>query len=209
MTRRFATKWLSELLRILDANWFLFRMKQKGRSSYATLAAPACRSGFLMRNEDRNNSQKPPTELRSLFSRRQISFNAAELEAGDPLLQLCGRQGSGLCSPVHFGTKPNCVLSVGFSNIERKFSAGQQNIAQTFATFLAIQLRNVQAQRETVRAKLVNRDLQIASSIQRSLLPHRLPCEQGLEMAGATGRARARSKATSMTPSPSKARHAR
>lgn len=180
---RFATKWLSELLRILDADWFLFRMKQKGRSSYATLACSSMPLGVLDANEDRNNSQKAPTELRSLFSRRQISFNAAELEAGDPLLQLCGRQGSGLCSPVHFGTKPSCVLSVGFSNVERKLSAGQQNIAQTFATFLAIQLRNVQAQRETVRAKLVNRDLQIASSIQRSLLPHRLPCEQGLEMA--------------------------
>lgn len=179
----FAAKWLNELLRILDADWFVFRVRQPGRSSYTTLACSSLPLGVLDANEDRNNSQNPNIELRALLGRRQISFKGSELQAGDPLLQLCGTQGSGLCSPVHFGPKPSCILSVGFSHVERTLSAGKQNIAQTFATFLAIQLRNAQAQRDKVLTKLVSRDLQIASTIQKALLPRHLPSGHGFEMA--------------------------
>ena len=180
---QFANKWLGELLRILEADWFVFRIRQPGRFSYKTLACSSLPLGVLDATEDRNNSQNPNVELRSLMSRRQISFKASELQAGDPLLQLCGTQGSGLCSPVQLGTKPTGILSVGFNQVERVMSAGQQNIAQTFATFLAIQLRNAQAQRDKVQTKLVSRDLQIASTIQKSLLPRHLPGGHGYEMA--------------------------
>jgi serine phosphatase RsbU (regulator of sigma subunit) len=64
------------------------------------------------------------------------------------------------------------------------FKAGQVNVIQTFADFLGIQISNARFRTENLKAQLMTRELEIASSLQRSLLPERLPQMPGLAVAG-------------------------
>ncbi len=76
------------------------------------------------------------------------------------------------------------VLTVGRMSSDASFKAGQVNVIQTFADFLGIQISNARFRSENLKAQLMTRELEIASSLQRSLLPERLPQIPGVEVAG-------------------------
>jgi serine phosphatase RsbU (regulator of sigma subunit) len=71
------------------------------------------------------------------------------------------------------------------------FTAAQTNVLNTFADFLAIQIVNARLQEEELSSRLVTRDLEIASNIQRSLLPKTLPPLPDFGLAGFCRSARA------------------
>src|SRR6185295_15703616 len=58
---------------------------------------------------------------------------------------------------------------------QRVFNNSQTNALATFAQFLAIQIVNAQAQEESATSRIIARELEIAGSIQRSLLLKELP----------------------------------
>ena len=63
------------------------------------------------------------------------------------------------------------------------FTASQTNVVGTFAEFLAIQVVNARFQEEQVTSRLVAHELEIANSIQQSLLLKTLPQLPGFELA--------------------------
>jgi serine phosphatase RsbU (regulator of sigma subunit) len=65
----------------------------------------------------------------------------------------------------------------------RIFTARQTNVIATFAQFLAIQIVNARLQEEQVANRIIARELEIAGSIQRSLLLKELPHLPGFELA--------------------------
>ena len=102
----------------------------------------------------------------------------------DDPLHLFGNPASGLAHPLYVNTELVGVVSVGRFTRQHPFTAGQVNIIHTFADFLGIQLRNARIQEEHLRTRLVTRELEIAATIQRSLLPVRLPEPDGFRLAG-------------------------
>jgi serine phosphatase RsbU (regulator of sigma subunit) len=64
---------------------------------------------------------------------------------------------------------------VGRRKAGHAFTAGQVNIIHTLTDFLGIQIRNAQFQRASLQNQLLERDYEVASRIQRQLLPKQHP----------------------------------
>src|SRR5690606_35979036 len=63
-------------------------------------------------------------------------------------------------------------------------TAVEANVVHTFSDFLAIQSVNSRYTDQLVRNRLMSRELEIAKTIQRSLLPKTIPCVSGYGLAG-------------------------
>jgi sigma-B regulation protein RsbU (phosphoserine phosphatase) len=70
------------------------------------------------------------------------------------------------------------------------FTAGQMSVITTFADFLAIQIVNANLQEAQLGQRLIAHELEIANSIQRSLLAGSLPQIPGVTLAGLCRNAR-------------------
>jgi phosphoserine phosphatase RsbU/P len=104
------------------------------------------------------------------------------LKPGDPLAKV--RPGSvGLVHPIYVGDNLVGTLTIA-KTVPGTFSAVQANVVHTFADFLAIQIVNSRYMDELVRNRLVSRELEIAKTIQRSLLPKTIPRVSGYGLAG-------------------------
>jgi serine phosphatase RsbU (regulator of sigma subunit) len=109
-------------------------------------------------------------ELASVRCRRDVWFDAAQpLAPGDPLACL-SPTATGFAHPMLVHDVLVGVLTVGRRS-EVPFTAGQASVVRTFGDFLAIQLRNEQSQQFQLQAQLLQREFDLAASIQQSLLP--------------------------------------
>ncbi len=180
----FTERWLHELRQIVTADWFVLRLADPAGTQLVVSQCSRPDAGLAslpLRNPAPNDSS---IERHAALSRQDVWFDAANPVQPDDPLHLFGNPASGLAHPLYVNTELVGVVSVGRFTRQHPFTAGQVNIIHTFADFLGIQLRNARIQEEHLRTRLVTRELEIAATIQRSLLPVRLPEPDGFRLAG-------------------------
>ncbi len=180
----FTERWLHELRQIVAADWFVLRLADPSVTHLAVSHCSRNDAGLtplLLKGATQTSSS---IESRAAVSRQDMWFDAANPFPPDDPLALFGFPASGLAHPLYVNTELVGVLTVGRFTRQHPFTAGQVNIIHTFADFLGIQLRNARIQEDHLRTRLVTRELEIAATIQRSLLPVRLPEPDGFRLAG-------------------------
>ena len=184
--RKFARRLLADLAVIVGAEWFVFRTVQ-GQTQIEVLAASESAldlSSIVFRGEKVDGGF---LEAEAAITRKPVWFDEnRELAAADPL-RLKPRS-RGIVFPVFVGENLVGTLTMGKgakpgSSPGRTFTASQTNVIATFAQFLAIQIVNARLQEEVVANRIIARELEIAGSIQRSLLLKDLPQLPGFELA--------------------------
>lgn len=185
--KRSAHRLLADLARHVGAEWFVFRavhnraqlevvaMSDESHDTPPVVfAGEAAQAGFI--------------EAQAALSRSPIWFDErCSMEATDPLH--VRSRGSGLIYPIFAGGDFIGTLALGKNASTpapngQVFSARQMNVVATFAYFLAIQLANARFQEEQVANRIIARELEIAGTIQQSLLLKELPELPGFELAG-------------------------
>ncbi len=177
----FVRRWLDHLISITEADWYILRLAGRDGQDLQTAAAslPGRRGEALSLR-----STQGSVEIRSATKRVDVWFDPqAPLQAGDPLAEF-GPDSCGFAHPLFVNDSLVGVLAVGRRSGNRQFEAGQLSVIQTFADFLGIQIRNRQFHQEQVQSRLLTRELEIASTIQRSLLPEQLPALPHISLAG-------------------------
>ncbi|MBI5684411.1 MAG: SpoIIE family protein phosphatase [Verrucomicrobia bacterium] len=183
-TEEFTATWMRELLAIVEADWYVLRLADPGgkelRISATSLPGSLDYSLSLSPDVSLANS----VELRAAQSRQDVWFDAnAPLAMSDPLSHVV-RHSNGLAHPIFSEESLVGVLAIGRLSSDAPFKASQASVIQTFADFLGIQISNARFRAEHLQAQLTARELQIASNLQRSLLPEKLPQMPGLGVAG-------------------------
>jgi serine phosphatase RsbU (regulator of sigma subunit)/anti-sigma regulatory factor (Ser/Thr protein kinase) len=178
----FARRLLTDLAQITSAEWFIFRRAPALElklevfvSSDENLILPA-----LALPEAAVKS----VEAEAALAREDLWFDHLNpLKPADPLAKM--HPGSvGLVHPIYLGGTLVGTLTIAKSAGLNSFTAVQANVVHTFADFLAIQIMNARFTDELVRNRLVSRELEIAKTIQRSLLPKTIPRLSGYGLAG-------------------------
>ncbi|HEX4263085.1 MAG TPA: SpoIIE family protein phosphatase [Verrucomicrobiae bacterium] len=186
---KFARGVLGDLSGVVGAEWFVFRTVQN-QSRLDVLAASESAldmGSIVFRGE---NSDAEFLEAQVAASQQPLWFDETrELADADPL-RLKPRS-HGIVYPVFVGENLTGTLTLG-KNLKRgastpagelAFTSSQTNIIGTFAQFLAIQIVNARIQEEQVTSRIIARELEIAGSIQRSLMLKELPQLPGFEIA--------------------------
>ena len=183
-TEEFAATWMLELLAIVEADWYVLRLADPGGKELRLSASSLPGNLDFALSLSADASATISVELRAARSRQDVWFDAsAPLMLGDPLSHLV-RHSNGLAHPIFAEGVLVGVLTVGRLSTDAPFKAGQVNVIQTFADFLGIQISNARFRAEHLQAQLMARELQIASNLQRSLLPEKLPQMPGFGVAG-------------------------
>jgi len=181
----FAAKWLGELLTIVEADWYVLRVAEAGAVGELRVFASSFHDGLeRMTKLLLRTAGMTQVEVAATLTKQDEWFDAqTPLESADLLAALV-RRSSGLAHPIFVNETLLGMLTVGRLTDETPFKAAQVNIIQTFADFLGIQIANDQFRSEYLRTQLLRRELEIASDLQRSLLPETLPQLPGFGLAG-------------------------
>ncbi len=75
------------------------------------------------------------------------------------------------------------MLTLGKRSLGAALTVSQISVAYTFGDLLSVQIDNLQNYQAMLQAREVTRELQVAASIQRSLLPQILPQPKGFQIA--------------------------
>lgn len=203
-TRKFARRLLKELLEIVGAEWFVFRtVENQSWLEVLTASESALEQvPIIFRGE---NSDVDFLESRAAICKDAVWFDEGrELAPTDPL-RLKPRS-QGVVYPVFAGETFVGTLAIGkgngrpsrsrplAANLQRPaaetaalpgeiFSRRQKNIIHSIGQFLAIQIVNSRAHEQELNQRIIKRELEIAGSIQRSLLLKELPELKGFEFA--------------------------
>ena len=178
----FSKRLLTDLGQITSADWFVLRLTAPGEenlrlfvSSEPQLVPPA----VTLRESNARS-----VEAEAALAREDVWFDHLNpLDGADPLSGV--EHGSiGLVHPIFLGETLIGTLAIAKSATGESFTAVQANVIHTFSDFLAIQIVNSRYTEEQVRNRLISRELEIAKTIQRSLLPKTLPRIQGCNLAG-------------------------
>ena len=182
---RFARRLFADLTSIVGADWFVFRIAQRQSWLEVLASSDTIFDGeFPFRGE---GSQPTFLEAEAAVSRHMVWFDERRtLAESDPLR--AKSRGRGLIHPVFVGGNFVGTLALGKNpgapgSITPAFTASQTNVIATFAHFLAIQIVNARFQEEQVANRIIARELEIAGSIQQSLLLKELPQLPGFEIA--------------------------
>lgn len=179
----FARRWLDQLLAITESDWFVLRLANTGGTQLRVAATSETHCLGKMLALPPTGSGVLSLELQAVAKHSDIWFDHTNpLSPGELLAEIAG-QGNGFVHPIFVNENLVGVLSIGHRHAKKTFNSGQVGIVQTFADFLGIQVRNTQFQEEVMRARLNTRDLEIAASIQHSLLPTHLPALTGCRLA--------------------------
>jgi serine phosphatase RsbU (regulator of sigma subunit) len=178
----FAKRLLSDLAQITSADWFVFRTCRKGESQLEMFVSSD--SSILLPALSISETANRSVEAEAALAREDVWFDHLNpLKPGDPLGKI--RAGSvGLVHPIYLGETLIGTLTIAKSTSPGAFTAVQANVVHTFSDFLAIQIVNARFTDELVRNRLVSRELEIAKTIQRSLLPKTIPRLSGYGLAG-------------------------
>lgn len=178
----FARRLLSDLAQITSAEWFVFRTSRKGESQLEMFVSSD--STILLPPLNIPETANRSVEAEAALAREDVWFDHLNpLKPGDPLGKL--RPGSvGLVHPIYLGEILVGTLTIAKTSGPGTFTAVQANVVHTFSDFLAIQIMNARFTDELVRNRLVSRELEIAKTIQRSLLPKSMPRLSGYGLAG-------------------------
>jgi serine phosphatase RsbU (regulator of sigma subunit)/anti-sigma regulatory factor (Ser/Thr protein kinase) len=129
-------------------------------------------------------------EVEAAQSRRDVWLEPPPAgEAPDPLQRLPGLT-CGVCHPVFARDQLIGTLSLGRAQTKCAFTAVQINLLHTLVDFLGIQIANARLLHERTQTQITRRELEIAASIQNSLLPLSLPACVPFELAASCLNAR-------------------
>jgi serine phosphatase RsbU (regulator of sigma subunit)/anti-sigma regulatory factor (Ser/Thr protein kinase) len=190
--QEFARRLLGDLLRILQAEWFVLRLVPREKLELAVFAAsePALELGPLGPGV-RAEGKRPPLEIEAALTRQTMWFDAEKPPPPEDPLAKAKPGSAGMAHPILLGGRLIGTLAIGRkpapgaagAKSGAAFTAAQTNVVNTFADFLAIQIANARFQEEHLHQRLVAHELEIARNIQRSLLPASLPQITGLSLA--------------------------
>ena len=179
----FAGRLLTDLAQITSAEWFVFRMATRGEntlevfsSSNTNFKLPGLHLGKLEAGSS--------VEAEAAVAREDVWFDHINpLKKEDPLASV--ESGCiGMVHPIYLADTLIGTLTIARKEERGSFTAVQANVVHTFSDFLAIQIVNSKYTEELFRNRLVSRELEIAKTIQRSLLPKVLPRMPGYGLAG-------------------------
>lgn len=178
----FARRLLSDLAQITSADWFVFRTNQKGESKLEVFVS--AETSILLPALNLTDGGARSIEADAAMTREDLWFDQLNpMKPGDPLAKI--RPGSvGLVHPIYLGETLIGTLTIAKSSSPGNFTAVQANVVHTFSDFLATQIVNARFTEDQVRNRLVSRELEIAKTIQRSLLPKTIPTLSGYGLAG-------------------------
>jgi len=178
----FARRLLTDLAQITSAEWFVFRMTSSAEQRLEVFASSD--SSVLLPALSLAEGGAKSVEADAALAREDVWFDHLNpLKSGDPLAKI--RPGSvGLVHPIFLADSLIGTLTIAKTAGSGAFTAVQANVIHTFADFLAIQIVNSRYTDELVRSRLVSRELEIAKTIQRSLLPKTIPRLSGYGLAG-------------------------
>lgn len=178
----FARRLLTDLAQITSAEWFVFRTCRKGESKLEVFVSSD--ASVLLPALSLTDANSRSVEAEAALAREDIWFDHLnQLKSADPLSRI--RPGSvGLVHPIYLGETLIGTLTIAKAEGAAPFTAVQANVVHTFSDFVAIQIVNARFTDELVRNRLVSRELEIAKTIQRSLLPKSLPRLSGYGLAG-------------------------
>jgi serine phosphatase RsbU (regulator of sigma subunit)/anti-sigma regulatory factor (Ser/Thr protein kinase) len=180
----FARRLLSDLAQITSADWFVLRLVSPEESSLVVFSTSE--EAHQLQPIALANSQSPPVsvEAEAALTREDVWFDLGNpLRSFDPLEQLKPAS-RGLVHPFFFSDSLIGTLTIAKTREGPPFSAVQANVVHTFTDFLAIQIVNARFTAEQLRTRLISRELEIAKTIQRALLPKIIPRLPGYRLAG-------------------------
>jgi serine phosphatase RsbU (regulator of sigma subunit)/anti-sigma regulatory factor (Ser/Thr protein kinase) len=197
--KEFAEKLFNDLLRIVSADWFLVRLAPRGRSPLLAFAASDGLADPGPLHIPETGEPPHPVELEAALGRQLVWFDFRNPENKDDLLARARPGSVGLAQPILLADELLGTLAIGKAAPANPipgrsalvFTASQTNVIGTFADFLAVQIANDRFREEQVRQRLAAHELDIASSIQRSLLPASLPQVPNFTLAAHSLNARA------------------
>lgn len=180
----FARRLLSDLAQISSADWFVLRLVNKDETQLTVFTSSDPALTLPPLNLASREGMGRFVEAEAAGTREDVWFDHLNpLKPGDPLSAF--KSGSvGLVHPIFMGDALFGTLTVGKFSSGALFTAVQANVVHTFTDFLAIQIANARFSEEQVRNRLVSRELEIAKTIQRSLLPKTIPKLPGYGLAG-------------------------
>jgi serine phosphatase RsbU (regulator of sigma subunit)/anti-sigma regulatory factor (Ser/Thr protein kinase) len=179
----FSRSLCEDLLKITSADWFLLRIVPKRTTVLSVFASSAGGEHLLplITNIARIGAS---AELKAGAYRKDILFGSENpLDPNDPIQSMQPTK-VGLVHPFYFAETLIGTLTIGKKSNERPFTSAHVNVVHTLADFLAIQIVNARIYEEQLNHRLVTRELEIASEIQRALLPKKLPQLRGFGLAG-------------------------
>jgi len=203
----FARRLLDDLLHLTSADWFVLRLIPPQESQLVVFAAsnPALGSASLALPVSAGRTTPAPpgaeaasetglpvpcAELAAVMARNAVRFDTGSSPDSNEPLRSAGASSRGLVQPVLFGDTLVGTLAIGRGATEEVFSGLEAEVIRTFSEFLAIQIVNLRQREEQVHNRLVTHELEIAHSIQRSLIPASLPRISGFDLAGSWESAR-------------------
>jgi serine phosphatase RsbU (regulator of sigma subunit)/anti-sigma regulatory factor (Ser/Thr protein kinase) len=184
--KKFAHRLLSDLAAAVGAEWFVFRRAQDhARIDVLTASESALDMGSIDFRDGNNDANF--LEARAAISRKIIWFDEKTTVADADPIRL-KRRASGLVYPVFVNDELLGTLAIGKNgkgpaSVPPVFTNSQANAIAAFAQFLAIQIANARAHEANTTNRISARELEIAGTIQRSLLLKELPTLPGLELA--------------------------
>ena len=178
----FARRLLTDLAQITSADWFVLRLLGPGEKALRVFAASSTDS--LSSLVPLSDASEGSVEAEAALAREDVWFDPLNpLGTTDPLAQM--KAGSiGLVHPIYLGETLIGTLAIARPASQGGFTAVQANVIHTFSDFLAIQIVNSRYTEEQLRNRLISRELEIAKTIQRSLLPKSIPHIPGYRLAG-------------------------
>lgn len=173
---------LNDLLHITSADWFVARLVNEDNCLMPFVTS----SGLdgvepLPLHGPSGNTRL--AEVKAALTRRDVAFGPDRPLSPDDPLTMGGAQAAGIVRPFMARDKLIGTVSIG-KNSTKAFTAAQIKVIHTFTDFLALQIVNARLRDEQLSSRLLAHELQIASNIQKSLLPKALPQLRHFGVAG-------------------------
>ena len=170
----FADRLVRDLATIAEADLVILRLFDNEKKELAVFRAVPPEAASKLASLPMPSAMES-VEVWAATARNDVWFDAGHpLPARDPLHNT-GVIRFGVCHPFSLNDQFFGTITIGRASDATSFRAAQINILHTFSDFLAIQISNERFLQERTRTQLMRRELDIAASIQRSLLPTRIP----------------------------------
>ncbi len=177
--KTFAQRLLGDLSAVVGADWYAFRIvRNQSRLDVLTVSESALDMGPIIFRGETYDADF--LEAKAAVSRKPIRFDETHVFAVDDPLRLKPRS-RGVVYPVFVGEHFVGTLAMGKNPGE--FTARHRGVISGFSQFLGIQIVNARAQEQHVANRIIAHELEIAGSIQRSLLLKELPQLPGFDLA--------------------------
>ncbi|MCF7763748.1 MAG: SpoIIE family protein phosphatase [Verrucomicrobia bacterium] len=177
----FSKNLLADLAQVTQADAVVLRIANTGQSQLpATTTAPERFQGMVAPAS--LLSDTPSFERDAAMNRQDSWFDPdTQLSDQDPLKPL--GMALGICHPCVSNDQLVGTITLCRNAPDHPFAAAQLSLLHTFSDFLAIQIVNTRLIEERLRTGVTRRELEIASEIQRTLLPANVPDRPHLTVA--------------------------